>query len=114
VGWRDIFIRLVAVYHGPKRLRPGGSDGRNLFRISDYSPEKLNARLKGNRIKCPVRGVWGDTDRALSKELAHAVKDRIDGPFDLHFIKNCGHWVQQEAPEEYNEQLADFLEIRSS
>ena len=84
----------------------------NLFRLSDYSPEKLAARLKGNRIKCPVRGVWGDTDRALSMELAHAVKDRIDGPFDLHFIKNCGHWVQQEASEEYNEQLADFLEIR--
>jgi pimeloyl-ACP methyl ester carboxylesterase len=84
----------------------------NLFRLSDYSPEKLSARLKGKRIQCPVRGVWGDTDRALSRELAHAVKDRIDGPFDLHFIKNCGHWVQQEAPEEYNEQLADFLEIR--
>jgi epoxide hydrolase 4 len=86
----------------------------NIIRVfaGDYSPEKLKARLKGNRITCPVRAVWGDTDRALSMDLAHAVKDRVDGPFDLHLIKNCGHWVQQEAPEEYNEQLADFLEIR--
>ena len=50
--------------------------------------------------------------QSLSKELALGVKDRIGGPFDLHFIKNCGHWVQQEAPEEYNELLADFLETR--
>ncbi len=84
----------------------------NLLRISDYSPEKLEARLQGSRIRCPVKAIWGETDRALSRELAHAVKDRIDGPFDLHFIGNCGHWVQQEAPEEYNEHLADFLDIR--
>ncbi|MEW6444384.1 MAG: alpha/beta hydrolase [bacterium] len=84
----------------------------NLLRLADYSPERVDAGWKSRGIPCPVRAVWGDTDRALSKELAHAVKDRIDGPFDLHFIKNCGHWVQQEAPEEYNEQLADFLEIR--
>jgi pimeloyl-ACP methyl ester carboxylesterase len=28
---------------------------------------------------------------------------------DIHYLVECGHWVQSEAPQEVNEQLMSFL-----
>jgi pimeloyl-ACP methyl ester carboxylesterase len=59
-----------------------------------------------------VKVIWGEIDRALERELGYAIGAHVDGDFNFHIIKRCGHWVQQEAPEEFNRQLADFLNIK--
>jgi pimeloyl-ACP methyl ester carboxylesterase len=51
----------------------------------------------------------GRNDRSLERDLAFMLANHVAGPFDIKFINNCGHWVQQEAPEEYNRHLSDFL-----
>jgi len=50
-------------------------------------------------------------DRALERSLAHSIDNHTSGGFDFHLVKGSGHWVQQEAAAEVNEQLADFLGI---
>ena len=46
----------------------------------------------------------------LGKELAEGTKEFVvDAPFSLKVIPNCGHWVQQEAPEEVNQIMEEFL-----
>ncbi len=77
----------------------------NFLRFRDY----FKGTLPSAPIPCPVRVIWGEHDRSLERDLAHALAKHVVGPFDIKFVKNCGHWVQQEAPEEYNRHLADFL-----
>jgi pimeloyl-ACP methyl ester carboxylesterase len=60
-------------------------------------------------ITAPVKVIWGEVDRALERDLAYSIKNHVSGSFDFHLVKGSGHWVQQEAPREVNEELAIFL-----
>lgn len=95
-------------------LRPSGiRGGVNYYRAARWAFFEIAAgRLKSGRIKCPVKVIWGDTDRSLNIERGLALRNLADGDFDFHIVKNCGHWVQQEAPEEFNKELAAFLDIK--
>lgn len=60
-------------------------------------------------IKSPTLLIWGEDDPFLGKQLIEGTEKFIDAPYRLEFIPNCSHWVQQEAPEEVNELMLDFL-----
>jgi pimeloyl-ACP methyl ester carboxylesterase len=93
--------------------RAGLRGGVNYYRAGRWAFREIMAgRLKSGRVKCPVKVIWGENDRALNMELGQAIRSHVDGDSDFHVVKNCGHWVQQEAPEEFNKQLADFLDIK--
>jgi len=68
-------------------------------------------RLPNAQIPCPVQVIWGENDRSLEPEPVWMLTTHVSGPFSVHFVKNCDHWAQQEAPEEFNSVLADFLGI---
>ena len=86
--------------------------GVNYYRATLWAiREHFAGRLPAGPVKCPVKVIWGEIDRALERELAHSLGRHVSGDFDLHIVERCGHWVQQEAPEEYNEQLAGFLGV---
>jgi len=97
-------------------LRQSGlRGGVNYYRAGLWAFREVAAgRLKSGRIECPVKVIWGETDKALETELGYVIEAHVDGEFDFHLIERCGHWVQQEAPEEFNEQLADFLDIKTT
>ncbi len=59
-------------------------------------------------IERPTLVVWGEEDQALSKALTYGLADWVPD-LRLHYVLNCGHWVQNEAPDEVNAQLARFL-----
>jgi epoxide hydrolase 4 len=52
--------------------------------------------------------IWGDRDPALSTLLLNGL-ERVVPRLSIHRIPDAGHWVQNEAPDEVNRVLVDFL-----
>ncbi|MGD1851047.1 MAG: alpha/beta fold hydrolase, partial [Cyanophyceae cyanobacterium] len=44
----------------------------------------------------------------LGKELTYGTEEYAQD-FQIHYVPNCGHWVQQERPELVNQYICDFL-----
>jgi epoxide hydrolase 4 len=61
------------------------------------------------KIAAPTLVIWGEQDFALGKELTYNMEPLFAGPFELKYIPDAGHWVQQERPEQVNEYLRPFL-----
>lgn len=109
---KDVFTPGVMA-EWKKTLRTSGLKGGVHYYRANLREFRtiLDDGSKGKKITCPVNVIWGEVDRALEKDLAYAIADHVSGPFEIHFIKDSGHWVQQEAPVEYNHYLARFLNI---
>ncbi len=60
----------------------------------------------------PTLLLWAEEDRALGKSLTYGL-DQWVNDLKVHYIPNCGHWVQNEAPEEVNTQLLEFMKTQS-
>ncbi len=97
------------------RERGGITGGLNYYRAN------LNAELWESaddgtlpplpKMKSPTLQIWAEEDVFLGKELTEGTGKFVDAPFSLHIIPNCGHWIQQEAPEEVNHIVSEFLDI---
>ncbi|HEY6419547.1 MAG TPA: alpha/beta hydrolase [Candidatus Binataceae bacterium] len=62
-----------------------------------------------HKIGAPTILIWGEQDFALGKELTYNMEDLFTGPFEIKYIPDSGHWVQQEKPELVNSYLREFL-----
>ncbi len=61
------------------------------------------------QITCPTLLIWGEEDIALGKELTYGMEPYFNNHFEIKYIPQCSHWVQQEQPELVNQYLLDFL-----
>jgi pimeloyl-ACP methyl ester carboxylesterase len=61
------------------------------------------------KIAAPTMLIWGEQDFALGKELTYRMEGLFSGPFELRYIPDSGHWVQQERPDLVNQYIAEFL-----
>ncbi|MEH2390146.1 MAG: alpha/beta hydrolase [Nostoc sp.] len=61
-------------------------------------------------LKVPTLMIWGENDTALGKELTYDTAAYVKD-FQIKYIPNCGHWVQQEQPELVNQYMREFLRI---
>ena len=59
-------------------------------------------------IAAPTLLIWAEDDVALGKSLTYGLEQWV-GNLRLHFIPQCGHWVQNEAAQEVNAALLAFL-----
>ena len=66
------------------------------------------------KIDAPTLLIWGERDTALGKELTEDMDSLFGGPFELMYLPDCGHWVQQEGAEDVNRLMLEFLERYSS
>jgi epoxide hydrolase 4 len=57
--------------------------------------------------------IWGELDRALSKELTYGLEKHFLKRFEIIYIPNCSHWVQQEQPELVAEYILDFCKHKA-
>jgi hypothetical protein len=46
--------------------------------------------------------LWAEDDVALGKGLTYGLEKRV-ASLEIHYVPNCGHWVQNEAVEEVNQ-----------
>ena len=83
----------------------------------NYYRSNLNAEFWGNldesipfpKIKSHTLQIWAEEDLFLGKELTEGTSEFVDALFSLKIIPKCGHWIQQEAPEEVNQIIEEFL-----
>jgi pimeloyl-ACP methyl ester carboxylesterase len=90
--------------------RTGFTGGINWYRNMDRNWE-ATPELAMARITVPSLMVVAEWDAALRPELAEPMKGLVDD-LELVTIPRCGHWTQQEHPEELNRILVDWLRRR--
>lgn len=61
-----------------------------------------------DRLKIPTLMIWGEEDTALGKELTYGTEEFVSD-FEIKYIPQCSHWVQQEQPALVNQYIRDFL-----
>ncbi|OUL20586.1 epoxide hydrolase [Nostoc sp. RF31YmG] len=59
-------------------------------------------------LEVPTLMIWGENDTALGKELSYGTEAYVNN-FQIKYIPNCSHWVQQEKPDLVNQYIRDFL-----
>jgi epoxide hydrolase 4 len=65
-------------------------------------------------ITAPTLVLWGEEDSFISRSLTQGLDRLINAPFCLKLIPQCGHWIQQEAPQTVNRELLKFLRQSSN
>jgi pimeloyl-ACP methyl ester carboxylesterase len=60
-------------------------------------------------IAVPTLLIWGEGDPVLGKELTIGMEPLFSAPFEVAYIPDASHWVQQEAPHEVNRLMLGFL-----
>lgn len=59
-------------------------------------------------LDVPTLMIWGEQDTALGKELTYGTEEYVRD-FQIRYIPDCSHWVQQEQPELVNQYMREFL-----
>lgn len=117
-GWFEAILRMMTVdqaFITPETLktfcdafRKSGLTGPiNYYRNFDRNWE-LTAYLRGRKVNLPSLMICADGDPVLSPDQAKGM-DRFVPNLRTELIEDCGHWTQQERPEEVNRLLIDFL-----
>ena len=87
----------------------GFTGGINWYRNMDWN-WRFTQGLE-ERIPVPSLMVCAEDDPALPPQLADGM-DKYVPDLEKHLIRACGHWTQQERPEELNRILVDWLRRR--
>lgn len=59
-------------------------------------------------LDVPTLTIWGEKDTALGKELTYGTEAYVRD-WQIKYIPNCSHWVQQEQPAVVNMYIKEFL-----
>ena len=105
---RDAFSDVDLAVMAAAMAQPGALRGMiHWYRASfRFKPAK---RMRP--IEVPTLLLWAEDDIALGKRLTLGL-ERWVPHLEIHYIPHCGHWVQNEAPEEVNGRMMAFLSSR--
>lgn len=107
---RENFPREVRAVYAANAARPGGMTAMlNWYR--EAARDLLNAGDLDNPIEVPTLIIWGEKDVALDLACLDGT-DRYVKDLRIERLPQASHWVQQDAPEEVNRLMADFLKDR--
>jgi pimeloyl-ACP methyl ester carboxylesterase len=92
--------------------RAGFAGGLNWYRNIDRNWE-LMAPFAGARIKVPALYMAGDRDLVVAfpgmDQLLANLRNFVPQIRDTLMLPGCGHWTQQERPDEVNAAMIEFL-----
>ncbi len=84
----------------------GFTGGLNWYRnIGRMGPSMAGAKWE---IDVPCLYIGAENDVVLRPSSADGMEDFIDD-FQRHTVMDCGHWTQQEKPEEFNRVVIEWL-----
>ena len=86
---------------------PGALTAALNYYRANARPEPL-ARARRARVEAETLVIWGDRDPALGVELLDDLHT-VAPHGRVHHIADAGHWVQNEAPDEVNRVMVEFL-----
>jgi pimeloyl-ACP methyl ester carboxylesterase len=95
--------------------QPGALTGAiNYYRANVFDrlfarKQKTDANQSNGRVKVPVLFIFGEQDFAILPATVRGIERYVDASYHELRIPDSGHWVQNEAPEEVNEALINFL-----
>lgn len=99
-------------FYAAEFSRTGFKGGLNWYRNIDRNWELLRA-WSGAQVTVPALYVVGDRDGVLAfkgmEQLLPALKIFVPQLRDTVVLSGCGHWTQQERPNEVNQALIKFL-----
>jgi pimeloyl-ACP methyl ester carboxylesterase len=135
-SWYVLFFQLPWLPEALLRWRSGRALERGLQRQSRGFPPELLATLRANlgrpgaakamidyyranafriassggerRIEVPTLMVWGENDVALDIQLTEGLEAHV-ADFTLRRLPDASHWVQQDAPDEVNRLITDWM-----
>ena len=90
--------------------RTGFAGAINWYRNIDANAKSV-PEIGTRVLDLPCLMVTAEWDAALPPQLAQSMPERCRD-LEMHCIERCGHWTQQEAPEELNRILVDWLTRR--
>ena len=99
-------------FYAGEYARAGFRGGLNWYRNIDRNWE-LTAPFSGARVEVPALYVAGDRDLVVTfpgmDRLIPNLKTFVPNLRSTIMLPGCGHWTQQERPEEVNRALIEFL-----
>ena len=99
-------------FYAGEFARTGFRGGLNWYRNIDRNWE-LTAPFVGLKVKVPALYVAGDLDLVVGftgiEKLIASLKQHVADLRDIVILPGCGHWTQQERPDEVNAALLGFL-----
>ena len=60
-------------------------------------------------VRVPTLFIGADNDVIISLQQIEAMKTHVEN-LEVHMLENCGHWSQQEQPDEVNALILDWLD----
>jgi pimeloyl-ACP methyl ester carboxylesterase len=92
--------------------KSGFRGGVNYYRNFGRNWE-ITEELTNTRVTVPTLFIAGEKDVVIAgaskEQLSGAMSRVVDNLHDVFLIPEIGHWVQQEAPEETNQAVSEFL-----
>ncbi len=99
------FPREVTEVYRRNALQPGALTAMvNYYRALFRFPRRAR---RAKLLEIPTLMIWGEADTALGKELTYGTGELVRD-FTLKYLP-ASHWVQQEAPDEVNRIIRDWL-----
>ncbi|MFJ2008509.1 alpha/beta fold hydrolase [Streptomyces chartreusis] len=97
--------------------RPGAlTAGLNWYRANIsadvFALEDGSAELPP--VTCPVLGVWGDREMAVTERQMADSARYVTGPWSYERLQRVGHWIPAQAPERTSELLLEFFGAHAS
>jgi pimeloyl-ACP methyl ester carboxylesterase len=89
--------------------RTGFTGGLNYYRNFDRNWE-LTEHLEGAKVEQPAFFATGDRDATRRMSPAGVMEGFVPDLREELILPGCGHWTQQERPEEVNRALIAFLD----
>src|SRR6267154_73886 len=103
-------IKLAQLVRGD-RLEAGFASALNYYRAADATWEEM-APYRGASVTVPACFVAGDRDLVIlmNDEIYQGMPKQVPQLRTNLLLPGCGHWTQQERPEETTRAMLEFLE----
>jgi pimeloyl-ACP methyl ester carboxylesterase len=88
--------------------KTGFTGGLNWYRNFEHNWQST-AYLSGAKVHAPALMITAEWDPVLRPEMAQGMKTWVPDLRDTVLVRACGHWTQQEKPDEVNAALIKFL-----
>ena len=106
---KEIFTpEVLEAFYEPMRPKGAITPPLEYYRNMDRNWE-LSAEFDDRKIEVPTLLILGSGDPVLPPKLADGMEERVPD-LEKVVIEDCGHWTQQEQPEQTNEHILRFLD----
>ena len=113
---KGVFTRETSDMYEAALRQPGAIASalnyyRELFSPLTWLTDTWSTTSSGSSqlIMAPTLVLWGEEDAVLSRRIAEDLHHAVSASFELKFLPNCGHWIQQEDPQTVNRELLAFF-----